>query len=210
MPDQPSPNPTPPRPAPVVPVVLEDAFVRLEPLAAAHRPALLAAGADPRVWAVVPLPPGGLPAYLDAAYAAAAPDVHVPFAVVDKAAGAVVGMTRLFDVRPSDAGLEIGYTWYAPSAWGGSVNPAAKRLLLAHAFGLGYERVQLKTDLRNARSQAAMTKLGAVREGVLRRNMRIADGRLRDTVYFSILAEEWPAVRDRLDARLAGFVPAVG
>lgn len=203
-------RPRPSRPAPVVPTVLEDGFVRLEPLAEAHRPALLAAGADPRVWAVVPLPPGGLSAYLDAAYAAAAPDAHVPFAVVDKATGAVVGMTRLFDIRPADAGLEIGYTWYAPSAWGGPVNPAAKRLLLGHAFGLGYERVQLKTDLRNTRSQAAMAKLGAVREGVLRRNMRIADGRIRDTVYFSILAEEWPAVRERLDARLAGFAAAAG
>lgn len=210
MPDQPAPGGTAPRPAPVAPVTLEDAFVRLEPLAEAHRPALLAAGADPRVWAVVPLPPGGLPAYLDAAYAAAAPDVHVPFAVVDKAAGAVVGMTRLFDIRPADAGLKIGYTWYAPAAWGGAVNPAAKRLLLGHAFGLGYQRVQLKTDLRNSRSQAAMAKLGAVREGVLRRNMRIADGRIRDTVYFSILAEEWPAVRDRLDARLAAFAAPAG
>lgn len=200
----------PARPAPLVPVVLENAFVRLEPLAAAHRPALLAAGADPRVWAVVPLPPGGLAAYLDAAYTAAAPDVHVPFVVVDRSTGAVVGMTRLFDIRPGDAGLEIGYTWYAPVAWGGPVNPAAKRLLLGHAFDSGFQRVQLKTDLRNARSQAAIAKLGGVREGVLRRNMRIADGRLRDTVYFSILAEEWPPVRDRLDVRLAAFPMPVG
>jgi len=200
-----APSPVPPRPAPLVPIVLEDDFVRLEPLTEGHRAAVLAAGADPRVWAVVPLPAGGVAAYFDAALAAAKPDAHLPFAVIERASGAVVGMTRLFDVRPADAGLEIGYTWYAPAAWGGAVNPAAKRLLLGHAFGLGYERVQLKTDLRNTRSQAAMTKLGAVREGVLRRNMRIADGRLRDTVYFSILAEEWPAVRARLDERLDAF-----
>lgn len=197
-----------PLPATLVPIVLEDDFVRLEPLAESHRAAVLAAAADPRVWAVVPLPAGGLDAYFDAALAAAKPDAHLPFVVIERASGALVGMTRFIDVRPVDAGLEIGSTWYVPAVWGGAVNPATKRLLLAHAFDLGYERVQLKTDLRNTRSQAAIAKLGAVREGVLRRHMRIADGRIRDTVYFSILAEEWPAVRARLDERLAAFAPA--
>jgi RimJ/RimL family protein N-acetyltransferase len=199
-------TPTGSRPAPVLPVVLENAFVRLEPFEEGHRPALIEAGADPRVWAVVPLPAGGLSAYLDAALAAKAPDAHMPFVVVERATGAVVGMTRLFDIRPADAGLEIGYTWYRPEAWGGAVNPAAKRLLLGHAFDtLGYERVQLKTDVLNTRSQAAIAKLGGVREGVLRRSMRLPTGRLRDTVYFSILRDEWPAARDRLDARLVAF-----
>jgi len=188
---------------PVRPIVLENAHVRLEPLAERHRPALLALGEDARVWGVVQLPAGGLPAYLDIAYGLAKPDVHVPFAVVRRADDAVVGMTRMFDIRPEHGGLEIGYTWYVPEAHGTRINPAAKRLLLGYAFDeLGFERVQLKTDVRNAQSQAAMTKLGATREGVLRHQLRLPDGRWRDTVFFSILAAEWPSVRDRLDARL--------
>lgn len=189
---------------PVLPVVLENAFVRLEPLAEHHRPHLLALGEDERVWGIVQLPAGGLTAYLDIAYALAKPDVHVPFVVVRRDDGAVVGMTRMFDIRPEHGGLEIGYTWYAPEAHGTKINPAAKRLLLGYAFdGLGYERVQLKTDVRNKQSQAAMAKLGATREGVLRHQLRLPDGRWRDTVFFSILSAEWPSVRARLDARLA-------
>lgn len=204
-----SPNPPPPAPTalavrPVLPVVLENAVVRLEPLAEAHRPALMALGEDERVWGVVQLPKGGLGAYLDIAYAAAEPNVHVPFVVVEKAGGQVVGMSRMFDIRPEHGGLEIGYTWYAPTMHGTKINPACKRLLLGYAFDtLGFERVQLKTDVRNAQSQAAMTKLGAKREGVLRHQLRLPDGRWRDTVFFSILSAEWPAVRERLDARLA-------
>jgi RimJ/RimL family protein N-acetyltransferase len=188
---------------PVLPIVLENAVVRLEPLAAHHRAALLAIGEDERVWGIVQLPAGGLPAYLDIAYAAAAPNVHVPFVVVRRSDEAVVGMSRMFDIRPEHGALEIGYTWYAPAAHGTLINPAAKRLLLGYAFDLGFERVQLKTDVRNKQSQAAMAKLGATREGVLRHQLRLPDGRFRDTVFFSILAAEWPAVRERLDARLA-------
>lgn len=193
-------------PAPVLPVPLTGQFVRLEPLAEAHRAGLLAAGADPLVWSVVPLPQGGLPAYLDAAFAALRPDAHLPFVVTDARTGAILGMTRLFDISPVNAGLEIGYTWYVPAVWAGPVNPETKKLLLSYAFdSCDYERVQLKTDLRNTRSQAAITKLGATREGVLRRNMRLPDGYLRSTVMFSILKDEWPAVRAGLDARLAAF-----
>ena len=200
--------PTSPQPAafsvrPVLPIVLENAVVRLEPLAAHHREALLALGEDERVWGIVQLPAGGLPAYLDMAYAWAAPNVHVPFVVVRRSDEAVIGMSRMFDIRPEHGALEIGYTWYAPEAHGTLINPAAKRLLLGYAFDLGFERVQLKTDLRNKQSQAAMAKLGATREGVLRHQLRLPDGRWRDSVFFSILAEEWPAVRDGLDARLS-------
>jgi RimJ/RimL family protein N-acetyltransferase len=150
----------------------------------------------------VQLPAGGLPAYLDIAYSLAKPDVHVPFVVVRRSDDAVVGMSRMFDIRPEHGGLEIGYTWYVPEAHGTKINPAAKRLLLGYAFDLGFERVQLKTDVRNKQSQAAMTKLGATREGVLRHQLRLPDGRWRDTVFFSILSAEWPAVRAGLDARL--------
>lgn len=196
----------PSQPAPVVPLVLAGRFVRLEPLAPAHRPGLMEAGADARIWSWMPLPEGGLPAYLDAAFAAAQPDSHVPFVVTRAGDGRVIGMTRLFDIRPRDSGLEIGHTWYAPDVWAGPINAESKRLLLSHAFDVcGYERVQLKTDLRNTRSQAAIAKLGARREGVLRRNMRLNDGYLRSTVMFSILRDEWPAVCAGLTARLAAF-----
>ena len=193
-------------PAPVLPIPLSGRFVRLEPLTEAHRPGLEAAGADARIWSWMPLPAGGLPAYLDAAFAAARPDVHVPFTVTRVGDGAILGMTRLFDIRPADAGLEIGHTWYAPDVWAGPINAESKRLLLAYAFdSCGYERVQLKTDLRNTRSQSAIARLGARREGVLRRHMRLNDGYLRSTVMFSILREEWPEVRAGLEARLAAY-----
>jgi RimJ/RimL family protein N-acetyltransferase len=117
----------------------------------------------------------------------------------------VVGMTGLMSIRPADAGVEIGHTWYASDVQGGAVNPAAKLLLLDHAFACGAERVELKTDARNARSRAAIAKLGAQFEGVLRKQMRIGDGTLRDSAFFSIIREEWPAVRAGLEARLAAY-----
>jgi N-acetyltransferase len=118
-------------------------------------------------------------------------------------AGAVVGTSSYLDISASDARLEIGFTAYTPAAWAGVVNPETKLLLLGHAFDvLGAGRVQLKTDVRNARSQQAIARLGAQYEGVLRRYQRRADDTVRDTVIFSILAEEWPDVRAGLNARL--------
>jgi RimJ/RimL family protein N-acetyltransferase len=119
------------------------------------------------------------------------------------ATGAVVGTSSYLDVSASDARLEIGFTAYAPATWAGVVNPETKLLLLGYAFDvLGAGRLQLKTDVRNARSQQAIARLGAQYEGVLRRYQRRSDDTVRDTVMFSILAEEWPAVRDGLTARL--------
>ena len=124
--------------------------------------------------------------------------------------GGVAGMSSSLDVSVADARLEVGSTSYTPPAWGTSVNPETKLLLLGHAFDvLGAGRVQLKTDVRNVRSQQAIARLGARYEGTLRRYQRRADGTVRDTVLFSILAEEWPAVRDALRARLIGR-PASG
>jgi N-acetyltransferase len=121
------------------------------------------------------------------------------------AAGTVVGTTSYLDVSPADARLEIGATTYMPAVWATKVNPDAKRLLLQHAFEtLGAGRVQLKTDVRNARSQQAIARLGARYEGTLRRHQRRDDGTVRDTVLFSILAEEWPKVREGLLARVTG------
>jgi RimJ/RimL family protein N-acetyltransferase len=117
--------------------------------------------------------------------------------------GAVAGTSSYLEVSPHDARLEIGWTAYAPAVWGSALNPEAKLLLLGYAFEtLVMGRVQLKTDIRNVRSQQAIARLGARYEGVLRRYQRRADASIRDTVLFSITAEQWPEVRARLSARL--------
>lgn len=118
--------------------------------------------------------------------------------------GAVVGTTSYLELSLSDARVEIGHTLYTPKVWATAVNPECKLLLMGWAFDHGFGRVQLKTDIRNKRSQAAIAKLGATYEGVLRRYQRRADGTVRDTVMFSVTAEEWPQVRERLTQRLAG------
>ena len=118
--------------------------------------------------------------------------------------GSVVGMSSYLDVSVGDARLEVGSTSYTPPVWGTAVNPETKLLMLRHAFDvLGAGRVQLKTDVRNVRSQQAIARLGATCEGTLRRYQRRVDGTVRDTVMFSVLVEEWPAVRDELLVRLA-------
>lgn len=118
-------------------------------------------------------------------------------------AGAVVGTTSYFDLSLHDARLEIGSTVYSPAVWATQVNPEAKLLLMTWAFDHGFGRVQLKTDIRNHRSQRAIAGLGATYEGILRRYQRRDDGTVRDTVMFSVTAEEWPEVRQRLKERLA-------
>ncbi|TDW54879.1 GNAT family N-acetyltransferase [Kribbella pratensis] len=117
--------------------------------------------------------------------------------------GTVVGTSSLADVDLVNERIHLGYTGYAPAVWGTAVNPAAKLLLLEHAFEVcGFGRVKIQTGSKNTRSQAAIAKLGATREGVLRRHTLMADGSFRDTVVFSILADEWPDVRKRLEARI--------
>lgn len=122
---------------------------------------------------------------------------------VARKSGSVVGTTSYLDVVPADERLEIGFTVYRPDTWATDVNPACKLLLMGWAFDHGFGRVQLKTDIRNERSQAAIARLGAVREGVLRRYQRRQDATMRDTVMFSVVREEWPAVQGQLLARLA-------
>ncbi|WP_412027637.1 GNAT family N-acetyltransferase [Deinococcus yunweiensis] len=133
---------------------------------------------------------------------------QLPFVI--EVAGVLAGSTRYGDLRPDDAGVEIGWTWLHPRHHGTGVNRRMKRLLLAHAFTvMGLERVQLKTDIRNVRSQAAIAALGAVREGVLRAHMRRPDGTMRDTVMYSVTASEWLEVQARLDDQISSAV-AVG
>jgi RimJ/RimL family protein N-acetyltransferase len=198
--------------APVEPVPLEGPFVRLEPLAERHREGLRAIAGDARIWTWLPidaLAPGGLDRLMNEALAALEQRSQIPFVVVRLADGKVVGSSRYLNIEPVHGNLEIGWTWYAPEAWAGVVNPAAKLLLLEHAFDrLGAVRVSLRCDARNERSRAAILRLGAVQEGILRRHMLTQHGVIRDTVQFSILAEEWPAVRAGLSLRLAPFAAA--
>ena len=188
------------------PAVLENRFVRLEPMGEIHREALReACDADQETWsALYPYSMAGdhFNANWPRLYGAA-PGDRMNFAVM--ADGRCMGVSSYLAVDAANASLEIGGTYYHPALRGGAVNPAAKRLLLAHAFEAGARRVQFKVDAINARSRAAVSKLGATQEGVLRQDRVTWTGRIRDTVIFSILAAEWPAVRERLDARLAAF-----
>ena len=137
------------------------------------------------------------------AHQIAAPDV-IAFAVQDIVSGHLVGSTSFYDLSLPQKRVEIGSTWYRRQSWGGIVNPAAKRLLLEHAFDtLGMYRVALRCDHRNDRSRAAILRLGATAEGTLRSHRLYADGSRADTAYFSILQPEWPIVREGLDDRLA-------
>jgi len=188
-------------------VVLEGEHVRLEPLAASHRSDLEAAAAeDPATFRYMGtnIAAHGWDAWLREALDGVADGRYVAWATIDRTSGRAIGSTRFGDIAPEHGRVEIGWTWIAPSHQRTGVNTEAKLLQLRYAFDeLGATRVALKTDARNHRSQAAIERLGAIREGVLRRHIRLPDGFIRDTVYFSILADEWPAVRARLEERLA-------
>jgi phosphoribosylglycinamide formyltransferase-1 len=190
----------------LIPVVLADRHVRLVPMEPGHADALADITVASGVAKLMTEPLDTRDAvhrWVRKAMDLRAAGTSLPFVVLDAATGAVIGTTRLGNWSPADKRIEIGWTFYAPGVQGTSVNPAAKRLLLAHAFEqLGCVRVELKTDARNARSRAAIAKLGAREEGVLRRHTRLADGSWRDTVFFGITDAEWPLVRARLDERL--------
>lgn len=187
--------------------VLENRFVRLEPLGDQHREDLRAAcDADTTIWETL-YPFSWAGEHFEPTWEMLAGNVAKgatqAFAVtVD---GRCVGMTCFIGPDRANAVVEVGGTYYAPQFRGGAVNPAAKRLMMTHAFESGARRVVYRVDAINARSRAAVTKLGAVQEGVLRQDRVVWTGRIRDTVIFSILADEWPAVRERLDARLAAL-----
>lgn len=195
----------------IEPLVLANGFVRLEPLSAEHHGALAAiARQAPEIFRLWPARREGewFADWLAGLTEAQGEGLALPYAVIPAGSDRAVGHSALLNPDPPPASVEIGATFYAPDAQGTAINPATKRLLLEHAFASGARRVSFNVDARNARSRAAMAKLGAVQEGVLRRNRRNADGHVRDTVVFSILLEEWPGVRDRLDARLANMATA--
>ncbi|THA60533.1 N-acetyltransferase [Streptomyces sp. A0958] len=183
-----------------LPVTLTGAHVRVEPLARHHLDDLFAAGGDDdEVWRWLG-PTPRTPQELEAKQAALlAEESYVPFAVIHLASGRAVGWTTYLDIDVANEHLEIGSTWYGRAHWRSAVNTGTKLLLLTHAFEeLGMGRVQLKTDHLNERSQKAIARLGARHEGVLRRHRRRPDGTWRDTVYFSLLADEWPETKARL------------
>ena len=182
---------------PPEPVVLEGHGVRLEPLTAAHADDLVEAARDERIWAWTGPQPRTA---ADVLGWTQQPGRH-PYAVVVD--GRAQGSTSYGDVDLDVEGLEVGWTWYAPALWATTVNPACKLLLLGHAFeALGARRVTLKTDALNARSRAAIARLGAQYDGTLRHHRLRPDGTVRDSACFSLLAAEWPAAREGLMRRL--------
>lgn len=190
------------------PLLLAGRHVRLEPLERRHLPALVAAAADPEIFQFFLTPPLGVEAemnkWLEDRLAGMAAGTEVGWATVRAGDGRVVGGTTFLDLRRPNRGLEIGNTWLAKDAWRTPVNTEAKLLQLTHAFeNLGAVRVQLKTDERNARSRAAIARLGATFEGILRKYQARYDGYVRNTAIFSLTAEEWPAAKAALQARLA-------
>ena len=189
-------------------VVLTGTHVRVEPLGLEHVPDLAEATAgDVEVWQWQWRPPADeaeLRVILEGALAEGLRGTRQPFAVIDLATGRAIGSSSFLDIEPADERIEIGWTFYARSAWRTAANTETKLLLLGYAFDtLGYERVQLKTHHRNERSQAAILRLGAVYEGTLRHHRVHWDGSRRSSMFYSILSAEWPEVRDRLSARLA-------
>jgi RimJ/RimL family protein N-acetyltransferase len=190
----------------LTPAVLRGRYLALEPLEERHAPGLFAAMQDDEVCRYLSWPPPGALdetlALIRDAQALMAKRQSIVFAQVWIESGEAIGSTRLLDVRPADRQVEIGATFLARAYWRTPANTESKLLFLEHCFErLGCVRVALKTDGRNLRSQEAIARLGAIREGTLRRHMNVK-GHQRDTVYFSILDDEWPEVKRRLQARL--------
>ena len=191
----------------VFPLTIDGTHIRLEPLAKSHGDALYAAAADGELWnSKVTFVPGSLQAtaeYIDDALFGQAQGRFLPFAIIRKTSGTVVGTTRYRAIERAHRRLEIGSTWLAASAQRTVVNTEAKFLLLKHAFEvLGCLRVEFLTDVLNERSRQAILRLGAKQEGILRYHMVMPGGRQRDSVCYSIVSPEWPEVKAGLEAKL--------
>ena len=198
---------TTPEPDWYAPGDLEGEHVRLEPLRLEHLAGLTVAGADPGIWTWMPADgstPEGMQAIVETALAGHGARSMVPLVTVERATGRVVGSSRYLNLAPADLRLEIGWTWIDPAFQRTRVNSEAKLLMLGHAFDtLGCRRVELKTDALNERSRAAILGIGATFEGIFRKHMVMARGRARNTAYYSIVDDERPAIRARLQERLA-------
>ena len=192
------------------PVTLEGRHVRLEPLSLAHVEPLYAAS-DPELWRWTLTQIASMEdmrAYVEAALEAQRAGIALPFATIDPSSGDIIGSTRFGSIDLANHHVEIGWTWLRRDRQRTACNTEAKYLMLRHAFDvLGCVRVELKTDVLNERSRAAILRIGAIEEGTLRAHLKTASGRMRDSVYYSILDREWPAVRARLEEMLAREAP---
>jgi RimJ/RimL family protein N-acetyltransferase len=190
----------------LTPVTLEGAVVQLEPLGLRHLDGLCAVGLEPSLWAYTTIRLSTLDdmrQYVEQALAEQAAGTALPFATVERASGTVVGSTRFAAAVHAHRRVEIGWTWIAARWQRTAVNTEAKYLMLRHAFEvMGARRVELKTSARNARSRAAMLRIGCTEEGTLRQHMVNEDGSSRDSVYFSIIDGEWPERKLRLEGML--------
>ncbi len=192
----------------IKPVILTGRFVRLEPLSEEHVSGLAAIGMEDSIWQYMPYgymrSEDDIRRWVRLMLEHAAQGTDLPFAAIDLASGCVAGATRYMEIRREHRGLEIGGTWYGAQFRRTPVNTECKYLLLEHAFEqLKCIRVQLKTDSRNERSQRAIERLGAVREGTLRNHLILPDGHVRHSIYYSITDSEWPNVKTRLQQLLA-------
>lgn len=195
----------------LTPLTLTGRVVRLEPLSLAHVPDLHEAGQDEDIWRLMVYGPvrteADMRALVEELLRRQKRGTDLPFAVIHRESERAIGCTRFMNYAPADRGVEIGGTWYAPAFQRTAVNTECKYLLLKTAFEtLGCVRVQFKTDLRNERSQRAIERLGAIREGVLRNHMILPDGYIRHSVFYSILDSEWPQTKKRLEGFL-GYAP---
>lgn len=198
---------TPAAPMSVAPITLAGNFVRLEPLSLDHLDQLCAVGLDDELWRFTVSfvrTREDMQAYLAAALKEQAEDTALPFATCDIASGQVVGSTRFGNIDKHNRRLEIGWTWVARPWQRTAINTEAKYLMLSHAFEtLGSLRVEFKTDMLNERSRQAILRLGAHEEGIFRNHMITSSGRIRNSVYYSIIDTEWPAVKRNLQEKLA-------
>ncbi len=186
---------------------LQGRHVRLEPLTRGHLGALCEVGLEEELWRWTPLrvhSASDMLEYVEAALGAQEKELEVPFATIDLASGRVVGSTRFMNIEVKHRRLEIGSTWIAPAWQRTAINTEAKYLMLRHAFEfLAYHRVEFKTDSLNQKSREAIVRLGAKQEGIFRNHMITASGRVRDTVWFSIIHSEWPQVKLDLERKLS-------
>jgi RimJ/RimL family protein N-acetyltransferase len=190
----------------VAPVVLEGVHVGLEPLTMAHHEGLCDVGLEEELWRWIPIQvrtAEEMAAYIRTALKEQSNGTSVPFAQIEKATGRVIGSTRYMNIERAHHRVEIGSTWIAPKWQRSAVNTESKYLLMRHAFEtLGCMRLELKTDSLNAKSRAAILRIGAKEEGIFRNHMITSGGRIRHTVYFSVIDSEWPGVKSRLEAQL--------
>jgi N-acetyltransferase len=186
---------------------LDGRLIALEPIREEHREPLRAAAADPVIWAWMQIDGSeleGFDRWFAHALREAEAEREVPFVIIQREGGAVLGSTRYMTLRPEHRGVEIGNTWLAQSAWSTGANIEAKLLMLEHAFEhVGAMRVEFKTDARNVESRRALEALPATFEGIFRKHMLIHAG-IRDSAYYAILDDDWPAVKTNLERRLQG------